>query len=331
MLESDILIARDSGYGTVNTLAANTTMRRALHHLWHFSIALVRRLQHDRLTMMAGSLAYVTLLSLVPLVAVTFSIISAFPMFADFQGLIEDFVFNNFVPAAGAVVKQNLRGFVENASRMTTVGVLALMVVALLLISAIDNSLNKIFRVQAHRRWTRAFPMYWTVLTLGPLLMGGSLAVSSYLLSLQLFRETAVTSLLSELLRGLPFIFSVGMFCLLYLMVPNRRVPFIHGLAGAVVAALLFELGKRGFAIYIASFPTYQLIYGALASIPILLVWIYLSWVVVLFGAEFTAALDEYQQVQRQAQLSSGPQALDQASSPQQAKQKQQEQQQEQA
>ncbi|WP_411993797.1 virulence factor BrkB family protein [Agarivorans sp. DSG3-1] len=267
-----------------------------------FSHFLIQRIKQEKLTMIAGSLAYVTLLSLVPLVAVTFSIISAFPVFAGFQIHIEDFVFSNFVPASGEVVKENLRGFVENASKMTAVGIAALAVVALMLISTIDKSLNMIWRVKVKRRWSSAFPMYWMILTLGPLLMGGSLALSSYIFSMQLFADETLLGIWNQLLRMVPLLFSIGAFCLLYLLVPNQSIRFKHGLTGAVVAALLFELGKRGFALYVASFPSYQVIYGALASIPILFVWVYVSWVVVLIGAEITAALGEFSQQQQQAQ-----------------------------
>ncbi|MPW30274.1 virulence factor BrkB family protein [Agarivorans sp. B2Z047] len=266
-----------------------------------FVLFLFERIKQEKLTMIAGSLAYVTLLSLVPLVAVTFSIISAFPVFSGFQTLIEDFVFSNFVPASGEVVKQSLRGFVENASKMTAVGIAALAVVALMLISAIDKSLNMIWRVEEKRRWRSAFPMYWMILTLGPLLMGGSLALSSYIFSMQLFADETLLGIWNKMLRTVPLLFSVGAFCLLYLLVPNKSIRFVHGLSGAVVAALLFELGKRGFAFYVASFPSYQVIYGALATIPILFVWVYVSWIVVLIGAEITAALGEFtegQQVQ---------------------------------
>ncbi|WP_220719403.1 virulence factor BrkB family protein [Agarivorans litoreus] len=270
-----------------------------------FALFLFERIKQEKLTMIAGSLAYVTLLSLVPLVAVTFSMISAFPVFSGFQTLIEDFVFSNFVPASGEVVKQSLRGFVENASKMTAVGIAALAVIALMLISAIDNSLNMIWRVKEKRRWRSAFPMYWMILTLGPLLMGGSLALSSYIFSAQLFDHETLIGIWNKLLRMVPLLFSIGAFCLLYLLVPNKSIRFVHGLSGAVVAALLFELGKRGFAFYVASFPSYQVIYGAIATIPILFVWVYVSWIVVLIGAEITAALGEFSEAQQREEGSS--------------------------
>jgi membrane protein len=153
-----------------------------------------------------------------------------------------------------------------------------------------------IWRVTKKRRWRSAFPMYWMILTLGPLLMGGSLALSSYIFSIQLFADETLLGIWNTLLRTVPLLFSIGAFCLLYLLVPNKSIRFLHGLSGAVVAALVFELGKRGFAFYVSSFPSYQVIYGALAAIPILFLWVYLSWIVVLLGAEITAALGEFNQ-----------------------------------
>lgn len=264
-------------------------------HGWLFLGFFRERVTSDRLTMMAGSLAYVTLLSLVPLVAVTFAVMSAFPVFSGLQGQVEDFIFNNFVPTSGAVIKEQIRGFVGNASKMTAVGISALFVVALMLIAAIDNSLNSIWRSASRRRWFQALPVYWTILTLGPLLVGASLAISSYVVSLKLFTDATLVSLWSRLLRLLPLGFSVLAFCLLYLLVPNKRVRVLPAVCGAIIAATLFEGCKRGFALYITSFPSYQVIYGALAAIPILFVWVYLSWIVVLFGAEWTAAMDEYE------------------------------------
>lgn len=254
---------------------------------------LQRRISHDRLTVTAGSMAYVTLLSLVPLLTVVLSALSAFPVFAGLGELLQNFVIENFVPAAGEVVKQYLNEFVANAGKMTAVGVAALFVVALMLISSIDKSLNYIFRAHAKRRLVISFSIYWMVLTLGPILVGSSIAVSSYLGSLNLLNSEAVHGLFQQTLRGLPVIMSSSAFLGLYLLVPNIKVRFHHALTGAIIASMLFELSKKGFALYISNFPSYQVIYGALAVIPILFVWVYLCWCIVLLGAEITASLRE--------------------------------------
>ncbi|RKF13298.1 virulence factor BrkB family protein [Alginatibacterium sediminis] len=252
-----------------------------------------RFLRH-KINVIAGSLAYVSLLSLVPLCAVVFSLFSAFPVFEGFRELIESYVYQNMLPTSGDTVRNNINGFIDNASRMTTIGVSALIVVALMLISAIDNALNMIWENAKKRSFIKAIPVYWMILTLGPILLGGSLAISSYMLSVQLFTGTGLNSLWADLLSWTPVLFSITAFTLLYLLVPNKQVGFRHALVGGIFAALAFEASKRGFAFYVSSFPSYQIIYGALAVLPILLVWVYVIWLVVLTGAEIAASLDEF-------------------------------------
>lgn len=255
---------------------------------------LVERCHNHGLQITAGHLAYVTLLSLVPMLSVGLSIFSAFPGFAGTRAKLESFVFNNFIPTAGDTIQQYMGQFVDNASKMTAVGILSLAVIALLLIANIDKSLNRIFAIKQGRRWVFSFSLYWMILTMGPILIGASIAVSTYVLSLQLFSDPNVSGIYTFFIARLPFLLSVSAFALLYLLVPNTRVRLPHAIIGAFIAALLFEAGKKGFAWYVTSFPSYEAIYGALAVIPILFVWVYLSWLIVLFGATITAALPEY-------------------------------------
>ena len=258
------------------------------------AVYVFQRMQHDRLKMVAGHLAYVTLLSIVPLIAVIFSVLSAFPVFESIKDQIEQYVYSNFIPAAGDVIQQNLTEFVDNASQASAVGIVALIFFALLLISNIDKVLNQIWRSPNKRPLVISFSIYWMVITLGPLFLGASLAISSYVISLGGIEQGVFSELMAFVLRWLPLFFSVLAFLMMYLLVPNMRVRFIDALIGAVVAAILFELSKKGFALYISNFPSYQAIYGALAAIPILFVWVYLSWIVVLIGAELTASLPEF-------------------------------------
>jgi membrane protein len=180
---------------------------------------------------------------------------------------------------------------------MTAVGIGALVVVALMLIHNIDKTINRIFRIKKRPRLIISFSIYWMVLTFGPILLGASIAVSSYILSLSSLAEGYTPGLSSVLLALTPYLFSILAFFLLYLVVPNTKVQYRHALVGAAMASLLFELLKEGFGLYITHFPSYQAIYGALALVPILFLWIYLVWLVVLLGAELTALLQELSQV----------------------------------
>jgi len=265
---------------------------------WEQTVAfvqyLLRRINREQIHVVAGFLAYVSLMSLVPLIVVMLSVMTAFPIFTEVRQVIESFVYNNFLPTSGDVVQQYITGFVDNASEMSAVAISILFMLALLLISAIDKSLNKIWRVKEKRRLVTAFSMYWMVLTLGPVLVGSGIAVSSYLVSLVSLGEYDVVGTVNIFVRLLPMLTSVAAFVLLYTLVPNRAVPIKFALIGAVLAAFLFEFAKKAFVIYVTQLPSYQAIYGALAVIPILFLWVYLSWLIVLFGAVFTISLQEF-------------------------------------
>ena len=224
------------------------------------------------------------------------SVMTAFPIFADIKEMIENFVYANFVPASGDVVKEHITGFVANASKMSAIAISFLFLFALLLISAIDKTFNNLWKITRKRRVITAFSMYWMILTLGPVLVGSSIVATSYIVSLVSLGDYDVFGLSNYLVRSLPLVASMGAFLILYLVVPNKVIKFKYAAAGALLAAILFEMAKKGFAIYVTQLPSYKAIYGALASIPILFLWVYLSWLVVLFGALFTVSLEEFEQ-----------------------------------
>lgn len=245
-------------------------------------------LKGERITVSAGHLAYVSLLSLVPVIMVFFMIMSAFPAFEPIRAEFEQFIFSNFVPTSGDVVQNYVTKFVGNASSMGFASILGLFVVALLLISNIDKTFNHLWKTKVQRPIVHTISIYWMVITLGPILILLSLAVSSYLAGLATFADDYTPGFGTALLKLVPWASAVGAFLLLYMIVPNRPVRAKYALCGALLATFLFELTKQGFALYVTNFPSYEVIYGALATIPILFVWVYLSWVVVLLGAVLT-------------------------------------------
>ncbi|MDO4627076.1 MAG: virulence factor BrkB family protein [Pasteurellaceae bacterium] len=250
------------------------------------------RFQQNKLTQSAGYLTYSTMLALVPLIMVVFSIFSAFPIFNETTQTFKAFIFNNFAPSASDIVGQYLDQFVNNSKQMSAVGIVSLIVVALLLINSIDRTLNDIWNCK-NRSVVFSFAIYWTILTLGPILIGVSIAINRYISSLRLFDQQVEIPFGLFLLSLLPFLLTWFSFTLVYMLVPNKKVSMKHAAAGALVAAIFFTLGKALFVWYMVTFPSYQLIYGAMAILPLMLLWIQLSWTFVLLGAQLTAVLDD--------------------------------------
>ena len=279
---------------TVATASRWDTLVTALSRLRGFLALVADRFTRHEALQNAAALTYTTLLSLVPLMTVSLAVFSAFPVADRVYLLIQDFVFENFVPTSSDLLQQHLSEFSAKASRLTGAGAGFLLVTALLMMANIDRALNAIWEVKAKRRFASKFLIYWAVLSLGPVLIGASVLVTSYIISFPILTEAASTGLGRNLLTLTPVVASAIAFTMLYAVVPNRRIRLTHAVAGGVLAAVLFEGAKRGFGYYITQFPTYEAIYGALATIPIFLVWLYLSWIVVLLGAEVTHCLSIY-------------------------------------
>lgn len=252
-----------------------------------------RRFFDEHCPLWAGMLTYASLLALVPLLVVILGLVSAFPVFEQWAGRVETFILQNFVPAAGTVAREYLAEFVGRARDLSLLGVAFLVLSALLLMFSIDTIVNHIWRVHRRRTLGSKFLVYWAVLTVGPILMGGSIVISTNIIP-ALERALVDPGLRLLALRAVPLFISILLFSLIYYFVPNVRVRVLHALIGGVVAALLFEGAKGGFALYLRQFPTYEAIYGAFAVVPIFLVWTYLSWIVLLIGACFAAGLGSY-------------------------------------
>jgi membrane protein len=266
---------------------------RTWRHLAAFAFEVPRRLFEDRLTQSAGSLTYTTLLAIVPLLTVALSLATAFPVFDQAVGGLQDYFVENFLPDAGLdVLTSQVDEFTARAGSLTAIGLGALAVTAVMLMLTIDDTLNRIFRVERKRPLLQRLAMYWAVLTLGPLLIGLGLSMTTALV-VNSFGKLNLDRAAELVLRGLPFLLTWAALTSLYILVPNRAVRPAHALLGGFFAGVAFEIAKRGVAVYVSNFPTYTIIYGTFATVLIFLLWLYVSWLVVLAGATFTAMLTE--------------------------------------
>ncbi|QNK03695.1 YihY family inner membrane protein [Dyella telluris] len=255
-----------------------------------------QRFIDDKCFETAGALSYTTLVSLVPLIVASLAIFAAFPAFADARGMLIDFMFKNFVPAAGERVQDYLDGFATNASKLTGISVLVMFFSALSMMVSIEDRMNRIWRVQRQRGWISRLLLYWAALTLGPVLVVGGIAVASFATALPFLNDAASTLNLKERVVGtLPFVVTFVTLMLIYMVVPNRRVNWKHAAIGALMGAVLFEVARWGFARFIHHAHTYQAIYGAaIAALPIFLLWVYLSWVIVILCASVAASVSAF-------------------------------------
>ena len=258
-------------------------VKRLAAHVW-------RHFKEDRLFDEAASLSYTSLLSMVPLLAVVFGVASAFPVFQQWGEQLQSFVFSNFVPASGDQIQSYLVVFLESVGKLTLTGTLVLILTALLLMVRIERAFNLVWRVPAARSIRNRVIMYWAVLTLGPMALGAAIALSAQ----PIFEQMAVGASTHSGWRATG-VFSLSWlaFTLMFLLVPNRRVHFTHAAIGALLSAILFGLAKKAFVAFVAN-ASFNVIYGALATIPIFLFWLYLVWIVVLLGASLAASLTTF-------------------------------------
>jgi membrane protein len=260
-----------------------------------FAIYVARRFRKDSALNMASSLSYTSLLSLVPLLAIGLAILAAFPALNLERTKLEDSLFHSLVPQVGAQVQDYVNSFLHNAGKLTAAGVVGLAFTAVMLLVTIEVSLNFIFRVATARPPISRLLVYWTLLTLSPLLFGASFSLSAWIYTVSDWAARAGLSVLTRLLAlAAPTVLLMVAFAFLYGIVPHRRIAPSDALGGGLAAGLLFGALRWGFGFYLANSHSYQSIYGAVAIVPIFLLWMYLSWAVVLFGAELTAALPEW-------------------------------------
>lgn len=256
------------------------------------ALTLRERFREDKLGVAAGSLTFTTTLSVVPLMTVALAIFSAFPMFARMERALNTWLFQGLVPQDMArQVSSYMLQFTHKAGQMGWAGALVLLISALALVLTIDRKLNDIWRVRRLRPFHQRIVVYWGLLTLGPLLVGFSLTLSSYALSVSRGWVGSTPGWLLTAFDLLEFGAVLMAVTALYRWVPNTRVRWQHAMAGAVCVAVAFDLAKRMLVWYVATVPTYSVVYGTFATVPILLIWLYLLWVIVLLGAVVAAYL----------------------------------------
>jgi membrane protein len=259
---------------------------------WPTAKTLVERFRKDRLGTQASSLTFTTTMALVPFFTVVLAVFTAFPMFGKLQAALQGWLVQSVIPDAIArQVLGYLTQFSSKASRLGSVGVAALFFIALSLVLTIDRTLNGIWRVRRQRPLGQRVLIYWAVMTLGPLLLGASLSLTSYVISESRGLVAGVPGALQLLFELIEFALLAAGLAALYRYVPNTPVQRRHALAGGLFAALGIEVARRILAFYLGKVPTYSLIYGAFATLPILLLWIYIAWLIVLWGAVIAAYL----------------------------------------
>ncbi|MBN3851383.1 YihY family inner membrane protein [Paraburkholderia sp. Ac-20342] len=253
-----------------------------------------QRIGEDRIPQVAGSLTFTTMLALVPLATVAFALFTAFPIFSSFQASLQFFLADHLMPAQlNDQIFKYLNQFASKAKGLTTIGMIILFVTAVMTMMTVESAFNVIWRVRKARPVAQRVLVYWAIITLGPILIGVSLSISSYLFTQSMSFSAAqrITPLIEWALAGAALPLTALAFTILYVYLPNCRVEWRDAVIGGVIAAVAFELGKRGFGYYVRRIPTYTAVYGAFAAVPLFLLWMYLCWFITLTGAMISSAL----------------------------------------
>ena len=252
----------------------------------------IQRVRNERLAQVAGSLTFTTLLSVVPLLAVSLALLSRFTAFHRFERAIDDYVVKGLLPAdISRTVLGYLSLFAANARSLTWAGSLSLLFTAVALLLTVENALNQMWQVKRNRPFLRRVGMYLLMLAVGPPVLGLSLWAMSYVLGVSMGLVGELPPSLSFVLGMGPPMLGMAALTALFRYVPNAKVAWRHAVAGALVASVALEMGKRGFAAYLVQLPTYRAVYGTFAAFPLFLLWMYFSWLVTLVAAMIAANL----------------------------------------
>lgn len=271
--------------------------RRTAATAWKVLKYALLRAEEKKLTQVASSLTYTTVLSLVPLLAVVLSLFTAFPLFAEFRYALESFLAGTVMPSVVSdTVMSYLNQFAAKASGLTTIGGLVLIVTSVMLFRTIDEAFNDIWQVETRRPLRQRVLVYWALLSLGPILVGASLWALTVLARESLGMIGDIPAAANLTLSMLPLVLTGTGFSALFFTVPNRSVRWKDALIGGFCTAVVLEILRVGIAYYLSKFPSYTVIYGTFATIPIFLLWVYMSWMVILLGATITALLPALRQ-----------------------------------
>lgn len=262
-------------------------------------IFVIKRFEQDQCRDKAGSLTYTTMLALVPILTVFLVILSSIPALSSARAQIQQTIYSNLLPSSSSQVTQYLNDFAEKSTNLTAVGVIFLFVTAVMTLSTIEQSFNQVWKVRRPRGGVVGFMRYWTIISLGPILLGAAFALSSALTSLELLnRNVAGYSVDWAIwIQLTSFVLTCAGFTFLYWLIPNCKVPVKEAAIAGVVIGILFELLKSSFGFVMSNFTSYDQVYGAFAALPVFLLWIYLSWNLILLGVELSYALTVFHSV----------------------------------
>lgn len=261
---------------------------------FRFVSRVIARLRDIDLARTAGSLSFTTLLAIVPLVTVAFAFVARFPIFEDWLKVLEQFMLRHLLPfSAAAEIRGYITAFAEQAARLTGISILLIAITAALAVATVEREINAIWGIRRGRPWARRIVAYAIGLTAGPVLIGASISITTWLVVHSLAVVAIRRTLGTQIVETLPFLFATAGLTVLYKGVPARHVALVPAAVAGALGAAALEGAKHAFALYLTRVSTYQVVYGALAALPIFLLWIYLCWIIVLAGAAISATIAE--------------------------------------
>lgn len=269
--------------------------KQKVTEIYDFFASVIQKTIKDDCFTVSASLAYTNLFALMPMLIVSYTVFSGFPEFSQFGPKIQQILFDNLVPEVANEVKEVAESFMKQASELSLTGFLGLLVVAVLMIFSIENEFNAIWEVKRRRNGLSAFLLYWSVITLIPILLAVVISFSSYVQALPVIAAASKWAVVIPMLVVMKFFMTAFCFALFYFAVPNRKVKLRYAMLGGMVAMILFEFSKYALIIYFAHFNYYKFLYGALAALPIFLVWLYVFWFILLLGAEVAQVASSYE------------------------------------